>query len=197
MALNQVWGPARCQFISITLLRFQNWKTERTETECVFCCPLPTSASASTSRAQRADRVAKSYAKLKRVAWFLCLLSVSFETSSRSQVFNRAQADEKRKKQQDNKNLATCVWLLLLNEKKKNKQNNKVAEKTKSKTHLNGLINTQQQQQQHGHFLFFVVWFSSPSSSRCTKCKWLNFVVIVIICLSHWCCRCRCCCRFA
>lgn len=144
-------------------------------------CVLPALTQTPTSSASTAEPSCRSSASPSEASCLIsvCLLSVSFETSSRSQVLNRAQATTKNKQQQQTGNV--CADKI-----------NKTTKKQKK--HLNGLINTKQQQQQRvEHFcvsflvllLLLLLLLRVSFFSLHTKCKWLNFVVIVII--SAWC----------
>lgn len=117
---------------------------------CV-CALLPALTQTPTSSASIAEPSCRSSARPSEASCLIsvCLLSVSFETSSRSQVLNRAQATTKNKQQQQTGNV--CADKI-----------NKTTKKQKK--HLNGLINTQQQQRVE-HFLCVVFGFASASSS--------------------------------
>lgn len=111
---------------------------------------LPALTQTPTSSASTAEPSCRSSPSPSEASCLIsvCLLSVSFETSSRSQVLNRAQATTKNKQQQQTGNV--CADKI-----------NKTTKKQKK--HLNGLINTQQQRVEH--FLCVVFGFASASSS--------------------------------
>lgn len=119
---------------------------------CALLFVLPALTQTPTSSASTAEPSCRSSASPSEASCLIsvCLLSVSFETSSRSQVLNRAQATIKNKQQQQTGNV--CADKI-----------NKTTKKQKK--HLNGLINTKQQQQRVEHFLCVVFGFASASSS--------------------------------
>lgn len=122
---------------------------------CVYVCAARADADADVVSINSRAELCRSSASPSEASCLIsvCLLSVSFETSSRSQVLNRAQATTKNKQQQQTGNV--CADKI-----------NKTTKKQKK--HLNGLINTQQQQQQQQrveHFLCVVFGFASASSS--------------------------------
>lgn len=153
---------------------------------CALLFVLPALTQTPTSTASTAEPSCRSSTSPSEASCLIsvCLLSVSFETSSRSQVLNRAQATIKNKQQQQTGNV--CADKI-----------NKTTKKQKK--HLNGLINTQQQQHQQQrveHFLCVVFGFASASSAPCLlllaahKVQVIKFCCycyyLCLVCLS-WC----------